>query len=175
MNGSCEFYADALIDLARGELEAGRAERVEAHLATCDECRGALDVIRAVQAAPAVAPAGLESRLQSALREVYGAGAASRTERSGTTLRGSKRVAGRGWRPWAIPLAAAAALVVWLGASELISPPVGTERLPEPSEVAEAEYDPYGAWPGSDGVVAGELVLSELSVEELEALLEEMR
>ena len=75
----------------------------------------------------------------------------------------------RDWRAWTLPLAAAAALAVWLGANELLAPDSAA-----PAVVDVAEYEPYGAWPASDGIVAGDLVLSELSVEELEALLEEM-
>lgn len=170
MNTGCEFYADALVDLARGALEAERAERVEAHVATCEECREALDAIRAVQNARVAVPEGLEARIQAAVR---GRGGATIRER--TSVRLKPRRPWRGWRPWALPLAAAAVLAVWFGASELLSPVGGPEESGAGTEVAEAGYDPYGTWPASDGVVAGSVVLSELSLEELEALLEEMQ
>ena len=78
----------------------------------------------------------------------------------------------RGWGPWALPLAAAAALILWLGGNGLRSGP--SEEPAATVDAVDADYDPYGAWPGSNGMVAGDLVLSELTVEELEALLEEM-
>jgi anti-sigma factor RsiW len=164
MNTGCEFYSDALVALARGELGGERGRRVEAHLADCPDCRGALEAIRAVQSAPAPVPDGLEARIQAAVRAELeepepGTAPALRVERP----------ARRTWRPWALPAAAAAALVVWLGVSELAPP----DDVPS-GEAAVAEYEPYGTWPATDGEVAGDLVLSELSVEELEALLEEM-
>ena len=69
-----------------------------------------------------------------------------------------------------LPVAAVAALALWIGAAEILSPEPGSGT----GSAVTMEYDPYGAWPGSSGVVAGEVVLSELSVEELEALLEEL-
>lgn len=164
----CEFYADALVDLVEGGLEPGRAERVEAHLETCDECRASVEVIRAVRGAPAPMPEALEARIQAAVR---GAPAdVAQVHRSEPTPWETLR----GWRRWALPVAAAAAVAFWIGANELIT----ADTSVEPGQTVEVEamtdYDPYGAWPGSDGELAGDLVLGELSVEELEALLEEM-
>lgn len=166
MSTGCEFYADALVDLARGDLERERVERVEGHLAACEACRHALEVIRVVRASPAPVPAGLEARIRNAVRD----GAVEETPAEVRTARPRSR---RGWwRPWALPAAAVAALALWIGAAELLSP-----HAPDGATGSEVtiEYEPYGAWPGSNGEVAGELVLSELSVEELEALLEEMQ
>lgn len=171
MSTGCEFYADALVELAAGSLEEARVERVEAHLATCESCRRSLEVIRAVRRAPAPVPEALEARLQGAVRGVAVARPA-RAPGAGSGIRPSWESPWRGWRPWALPAAAAAALALWIGAGTWLgvdSPAPGGDP-----EVA-VEYEPYGAWPGSNGEVAGELVLSELSVEELEALLEEMQ
>jgi anti-sigma factor RsiW len=165
MSTGCGFYADALVDLAAGRLEAGRVEQIETHLEGCRDCRAALEVIREVQASPAPMPAGLEARIQGAVR----GDAATPTPVIGLDPRAGRW---RGWRPWALPLAAAAAAAIWLGGSELVSGP--SEEPTAAAEEVDADYDPYGAWPGSNGVVAGDLVLSELTVEELEALLEEM-
>lgn len=165
MSTGCEFYADALVELARGGLEPERAERVEAHMATCDACRAALAVVRRVQRAPAPVPAGLEARIQAAVRGPIPAavgGPKAPVERTGWG----------GRRAWALPVAAAAGLALWLGAGALLAP--GPRAAAGEDEMA-VEYEPYGTWPGSSGVVAGEVVLSELSLEELEALLEEMR
>lgn len=165
MSTGCGFYADALVDLAAGRLEAGRVEQIEAHLEACRDCRLALEVIREVQESPAPMPAGLEARIQAAVR-------GDATAAAPVILVQPRPRRWRGWRPWALPLAAAAALALWLGGSELLSGPSG--ESPATAEEVDADYEPYGAWPGSNGVVAGDLVLSELTVEELEALLEEM-
>jgi anti-sigma factor RsiW len=165
MSTGCEFYADALVELAAGNLEAERAERVEAHVTACEDCRRALMVIRRIKGAPAHVPEGLEARIRTAVRGVKGAAPPARNVRM-------PRGPWRDWRPWALPVAAAAGLAVWLGVSTVWSP---DPNAGAGDGAAVAEYEPYGAWPGSNGVVAGELVLSELSVAELEALLEEMR
>ncbi len=166
MNTGCEFFSDALVALAAGTLEPERAERVEAHLATCDDCRSALAVIRAVRRAPAPVPEGLEARLREAVRDDGPAASAPGIR----LVRRSNPW--RNWRPWALPAAVAAAVALWLGGGEVLAPEAPTGEGTEMAEL-EAEY-PYGAWPGSNGVVAGDVVLSELSVEELETLLEEM-
>ncbi len=171
MSTGCEFYTDALVELARGDLEPERVDRVEAHLAECRDCRETLEAIRLVQGAPAPMPEDLETRIREAVR-------GDATERSvrveAPTIRLAPRRRWSGWRAWSLPLAAAAALVIWLGAENILAPGNGTSE-PTTTEAAVAEYDPYGAWPASDGVVAGDMVLSELSVDELEALLEEMQ
>ena len=160
MSTGCEFYGDALVELARGELEPERRARVERHLEVCRDCRDGLAVVRAVLGAQAPVPHGLEARVRAAVSAPEPRLApATRTRSWG------------GWRVWGLPLAAAAALAVWLG-GELLDPGVTGE--PAGTEGAAATYDPYGAWPASDGLVAGEVVLSDLSVEELEALLEEL-
>lgn len=183
MSAGCDFYADALADKALGRLESGRAESVERHLASCQECRTALVVMRRVRSTPLPVPEGLETRLQQAVREAAaGNGRTHRTGVPGPELEAEKGRPGRvgapsaGWgfrKRWALPLAAAAALAaLWVG--------LGPEGRPSPDEpeagalVTVEEYEPYGSWPASGDVIAGELVLSELSVEELERLLEEM-
>lgn len=176
MSTGCEFYGDALVELARGELEPGRAERVEAHLETCDACRAELAVIRAVRQSRAPVPEGLDARIRTAVAERLAVGARGADRATGSTPRpvaGSRsRSPWQGWRVWALPAAAAAALTLWVGGSLIVpdgsGPPATTTEL-------TAEYDPYGVWPTADGVVAGDVVLSELTVEELEALLEEMQ
>ena len=168
MNTGCEFYSDALVDLAAGTLEPERAERVEAHLATCSDCRSALAVIQAVRRAPTPVPEELEARLRAAVRDDASAPApAVRLERRQSPGPGWR------WRPWALPAAVVAAVAVWLGGNRVLAPDAPAADEAEMAEV-DTEYPPYGAWPASNGMVAGDVVLSELSVEELEALLEEM-
>jgi anti-sigma factor (TIGR02949 family) len=66
----CEIMLHALID---GELDAGHARDVEAHVATCPACAEKLDAFRAMRAAMAeaklkqTAPASLRARLDAAL------------------------------------------------------------------------------------------------------------
>ena len=47
---------DMLPDLLHGALGAGAMARAEAHLATCEECRAELQVLRAVKSAAVFAP-----------------------------------------------------------------------------------------------------------------------
>ncbi len=66
----CEVLLHALID---GELDAGHARNVEAHVATCSGCAERLNAFRAMQAAMAAAdlkeaaPAQLRRRIEAAL------------------------------------------------------------------------------------------------------------
>lgn len=184
MSTGCEFYSDALADKALGRLEPGRAEPVERHLETCQECRDALGVMRQVRSTPIPVPEGLEARLQAAVRGAMAdSGRAAAETRPGPVADTGRRGPGRGAvvpvgmgfrRRWALPLAAAAVLAaLWFGVGP--DGPSSTEADPDAGSVVTVEeYEPYGSWPASGDVVAGELVLSELSVEELERLLEEM-
>jgi anti-sigma factor RsiW len=170
MNERCEFFMDALAERVTGGLEPDRRARLDAHLADCAECRDALRSVQALKAAPLVVPAGLEARIRSAVREV----AAAPEGRPAVHVDGarvSRPRFGR-WRPWALPLAAAAAAAgVWLGIG---APGMGRGEPALNGGLVFDEYDPYGAWPADGVFVAGQPVLSELSVEELERLLREL-
>src|SRR5712671_663691 len=48
---------EMLPDLLHGALRADAMERVEAHIATCEECRADLNVLRAVKSAAVFEPA----------------------------------------------------------------------------------------------------------------------
>ena len=172
MSTGCEFYGDALVELARGELEPGRVERVEAHLETCDACRAELAVIRAVRRSPARVPEGLDAGIRAAVADRMAPGPTGSTGPTQQPVAGS-RSPWQGWRIWVLPAAAAAALTLWVGGA-LVLPSGGSAPEGTTTELA-TEYDAYGVWPEADGVVAGDVVLSELTVEELEALLEEMQ
>jgi anti-sigma factor RsiW len=71
----CEILLHALID---GELDAGHAREVEAHVATCAGCAAKLESFRAMSGALAAArlkqaaPAGLRSRIEAALPQPSG-------------------------------------------------------------------------------------------------------
>ena len=49
--------SEMLPDLLHGALGAEAMQRTEAHLATCEECRAELNVLRAVKSAAVFAPA----------------------------------------------------------------------------------------------------------------------
>lgn len=172
MNTGCEFYADALVEREAGLLEAERAARVDAHLETCAECRDALRAVRALRDAPLEVPSGLEARVRSAARQAAGA-VQSPADRATPAMGGrGQRPGPARWRPWAFPLAAAAAAVgIWIGVG---APGTGPAPTAEPTLAVVNDYDLYGAWPADGVIVAGDPLLGELSVEELERLLQEM-
>jgi anti-sigma factor RsiW len=164
MNTGCEFYADALVDRAAGRLEAERLERLDAHLTGCAECVASLEVLEALRDAPLEVPADLEGRVQAAVRQ-----ARDRPAGAGAALRSLGQTP---WRAWALPLAAAAALTgIWLGVG---GPDGHWGNGADPAVFAFEESEPYGAWPAEGIIVAGDPLLSELSLEELEHLLEEL-
>jgi anti-sigma factor RsiW len=168
MSGGCEFYADALVERAAGTLDAERAARLNAHLAGCADCTAAWRAIRALKDAPLEVPAGLEDRIRRAAREA----ARPATVAARRTARADVHRPRARWRPWALPLAAAAALVgIWIG---LGGPGNGPAVAPDAALVWFDDYDPYGAWPAEGVIVAGDPLLSELSMEELEHLLQEL-
>jgi anti-sigma factor RsiW len=172
MNKGCEFYADALIERAADLLDEGRAAQLDTHMATCEECTDTLRAIRALRAAPLEVPVGLEARVRSAVREAAGASSAPAETMAATTGRHARPSASARWRPWALPLAAAGAAVgIWIGVG---TPGTGPTDFDEPSLAALDDYEIFGAWPADGVIVAGDPLLGELSLEELEILLREM-
>jgi anti-sigma factor RsiW len=164
MNTGCEFYANALVDRAAGRLETERGEWLDGHLADCADCAASLRALEALKGAPLEVPAGLEARVRAAVRHASAPSPAAEV--------GIRAAAGASWRAWALPLAAAAALAgIWLGVG---GPDAGVGNGTEVAAFAMDDTDPYGAWPADGLIVAGDPVLSELSVEELEQLLEEL-
>ncbi len=166
MNERCGHYEEALIEHGAGRLRGPTGRELEAHLAECDACRADLAVIRSVRRTAVRVPDGLEARVRAAVRDATGRAPTRQPVSEGPSR--VRRLRSRvDWRAWAVPLAAAAML-----AAVLV---VGRDEAPGIAESDTiVEYDLYGALPGSDGFLAGEAVLSELSVEELERLLEEM-
>jgi anti-sigma factor RsiW len=166
MSTGCEFFADALIERAAGTLDRERNARLSAHLAECPDCTAALATVATLRASPLEVPPGLEARIRSAVRE-----AARPAVQPADAMAAPPRGSHARWRSWALPLAAAAALVVlWIG----IGLPDGGDTLPDASFPVFEGYEPYGAWPADGLIIAGEPLLSELSVEELERLLQEL-
>jgi anti-sigma factor RsiW len=183
MSTPCDFYVDAIGDLAVGQLEPERKRRVERHVTTCADCAALLEAARAVRTATAPIPAGLEARIRVAVRAAAGERAGGwngaieepdwliEARPARPVGRRDRSARARSWRPWAVPLAAAAALaLVWVGVDELGRDAVDAGD----AQIAETEFAPYGTWPAADGRIAGDPLLSELSEEQLERLLEEM-
>jgi anti-sigma factor RsiW len=167
MSRGCEFFADALIERAAGTLDRERDARLVAHLAECPDCTATLATVATLRAAPLEVPPGLEARIRSAVRDA----ARPAVQPAEAVVGGAPRERRARWRSWALPLAAAAALVaLWIG----IGLPEGNDALADASFAVFEDYEPYGAWPADGLIIAGEPVLSELSVEELERLLQEM-
>lgn len=170
MTTGCDFYADALVERALGALEPGRDAWLDGHLARCAQCTATVRTLVALRAAPLAVPAGLEDRVRQAVRDAAGWGGSESPV--GAPARSRPRVVR--WRRWALPLAVAASLVaVWVG----IGAPgtgTGTDDGVRSSVAVFEEYDPYGSWPADGPFVAGQPVLTELSIEELEHLLREM-
>ena len=174
----CDRVRDLLPELHHGELTSAVRHEVDAHLSSCAECREMLAFVRRVDGERPEAPA-------SALGAARAAAAGAFEERPRFT--GPERVdegivplnASRE-RPrwlselrWSLP--AAAALVVALGTSVIWfgdgGQPAGTD---DPVETIEAEIDGYAFYVGDDPVIAGGVVLDQLSDDELQTLLEEL-
>ncbi len=174
MSRECELYTDALLEHAAGRLPTSRATAVQEHLAGCAECRQDMAVLQRLRSAESPLPAGLDARVRRAALAEAGRLAAERTALRGAASPARARgVRPARWIPWALPAAAAAALtLVWSG---IIAPDSGGVGRDGAAELAAAEsYEPFGAWPAADGMVAGEPVLTDLSEEQLQSLLEDM-
>lgn len=115
MNPTLHSHEDKLLELAYGELPAAEARAVEAHVAGCARCSGALADIRGVrqtmsQLQPVPAPdAGLESLLAYANQT-------ARRIQAGPAPRASS------WRKWLAPVAGLAALSVLVVVARDVQP-----------------------------------------------------
>lgn len=166
----CSEILDRLPELAAGEVPAGEAERVHAHLRACADCRADWEIVQLLEeAGPRPVPAGLEGRIVRELRAAEPSPPMPAAPRHGGGARG------RRWIPrWG--LAAAAGVVL------AVATPVLVERMgdnavvaPDPIELEEAVGDRLPSpWLDEEGIVAGAPVLDGLSDEALEQLLEEM-
>jgi hypothetical protein len=164
MSERCATIQDQLPDLAAGRL--GEAERagVEVHLRGCAACSEAFETLCLLAAAPVEAPAGLEGRIQAAVRS--GSAAAPLADARPST--GRARPGQR--RRWMAPvwgLAAAAAVALLMGRTLLPS----ADSEPDLLAMADGEIPVLLA---DDAMVAGALVLDGLSDDDLALLLEEL-
>src|SRR5258705_6629874 len=112
-----------LRDLWRDRLPADARELVEAHLATCDECREDVEVLRTVKTAAVFAP---QIDVDRVVRQIppYRA-IVPPTERPATTRVVSWLVA-----------SAVAAVVIWGGPRRLLRPDAGKFPWPVPTTAA---------------------------------------
>ena len=168
----CEVVSDLLPDWANGSIPPAERDMVEAHLQSCADCRGELELVRSIRSERPMAPPGLEARIQARIRDGYlGVPAKS----SGRVSSGAGFVrsifSGRRWLPVGA-LSAAAMLILALGTS-LIWGPKNPDVIQDPIVVAAQEPLPE-AWLWDDGMIAGAPVFDGFSDEELEALLKEL-
>lgn len=144
----CGTIRECLPDFGAGRLDVDAANAVTAHLPTCAECRGELELIQMLLAAPPGVPAALVDQVTTAVWT-------------------SRRSTRRPW--WGISAAAVAALALGIGVST--DRPVATgSSIPDfASETEEGQL-----WLSDDGLLAGEPSLDGLSDEALMELLEEL-
>jgi anti-sigma factor RsiW len=149
-----------LAERVRGDLDAATAAEIDRHLAACQECASERALVDWLRVNAAVPPAGLADRVRSALQDP--ALAAGRRSRLGARVLTRRRT-------WALAAAAVAGLA--LGTSTLLD----RDARPSDEEVWTAFFDGVrSVWVAGDGVVADAPVLSELSDDDLAALLEEL-
>ena len=141
----CGTIRECLPDFAAGRLDVDAANAVTAHLPTCAECRGELELIQMLLAAPPGVPAALVDQVTTAVWT-------------------SRRSTRRPW--WGISAAAVAALALGIGVST--DRPVVTDGS-IPDFASETEL-----WLSDDGLLAGKPSLDGLSDEALMTLLEEL-
>lgn len=141
----CERIRDLIPERVAGRLDAVRSAQVDAHIAACAECAAEYALVMTMRRHPVHPPAQLEARVLSAL--------ATPIHR----------------RPWS--MAIAAGLTMAIGAAVILE---RTGRAPAPVP-EEQTAGPVLIWPATEEpLMHGAPSLSELSVEELEALLEEL-
>ena len=198
MNGlECRRIADLLPERARGALDGATTAWVDAHLASCPECRRELSLVKSLRRAVAGPPDELASRIRSALREESPAerlpslrtGPAARAMAPVVSVHSSestavqpsstseslpgRRARGRRWIRWSA--AAAATVVLAFGTARIV------EQRGGPSEAelwqSYLEEQPPPPWTEDDGLVAGAPVLEDLSAltdEDLAVVLQEL-
>lgn len=162
---------DLLPDYAAGRLDVVTARGVEEHLAACHTCAAELELVRAIAAGREPVPAGLETRVRTAMNAAMDARAGHEEPTPVIRLQGR----GRGWSwllsPWTGVVTAA--LVAIVAGAIVFGGGPGTTAA-DADLMALGETAPYGALPGADGQLAGMALLDDLSEEQLEELLGEL-
>lgn len=161
---TCNEVQNRLPEYIGGQFGEAEAALFEAHLDGCDDCRSAFDIVSLLsQAPPSAVPAGLEARLQEAVRHEVGR---SRIE---PRRRQRPRVP-----VWGLAAAAGLALAV---ATPVLMDQMGSvpEVTVDEAEVTALLTESFPSpWFGDEGTVAGAPVLDDLSDAALLQLLEEM-
>jgi len=144
MSERCETV-DRLPEFVADRLSGPEAGQVRAHLEQCADCRDEIAVIRALRADQVAYPAGLEERVRSAVR----AGPAQR------------------WRMGRVAIAAG--LVFTLATAGVVARQGAGPSPEDPEALAPPP------WPSADEpLMRGGPALNQLSLDELESLLEEL-
>lgn len=147
---TCGTVRELIPDVVSERLGEGASAMVDAHVATCAECRHELELVRALRASPVAVPAGLASRVSRA----------ARLDRGGSR---------RPW--WGISAAAVAALALGIGMASEPTTPAVPALAPAFASENETEAE---LWLSEDGLLAGAPALEALSDEALLELLEEL-
>ena len=187
MNGrACETFRDRLVEYRAGALPALDAAATRAHLDRCADCAAEAELLRDLDGGRRTAPEGFAERVMAAYRGERAAPVASAPGLATAPLRvtaaapgpsaatGRLRGAGFGARFRALPLAAALAGILIVGAV-IARTGFGPGTPADDPAVMQAEAGlAILPWPGDDGVLAGAPALDALTNDEIEALLEEL-
>lgn len=150
---NCDQVRDQLPDRLHGRLDDVAAARLEKHLAACEDCRSEAVLLERLRASVPV-PAGLESRIQRAVR-----------------VDGAPRILRF---PARRHLALAATVVFALVTATLVTRR-GTETGPVELAFTDAPDGAGLVWSSWDEpLLPGDAGLHALSVEELELVLQEL-
>jgi predicted anti-sigma-YlaC factor YlaD len=144
---NCEYVRDVYPDVLNGKLDASLAQRVRAHVAACDECRGEAALLEALHAHPTQVPAGLHERVV----------------RNATRVRPVWR-----WSRADLAMVATLAAALIGGSVIMQGRRIGAGERTVPAEAAIGYVGVEGT------MLSGKASLDDLSVEELETLLGEM-
>ena len=153
MNEPCAQIMGRFPDWNRGTLNPEEVALLEEHLAGCEACSAEAEFVRMLDRTRPEPPPGLLTEIEQALDAELASRPVGRLRRRAA--------------PWT--WSAAAALVMALGTAL-----VWQQIRVEPMVIAEGLEPVPESWLTTDAVVAGALVLDDLSDEDLSALLEEV-
>ena len=148
---SCEYVRDVYPDVMNGIADAALIQSVRAHIAECDDCRADVALLEALHAHQPSVPGSLHERVATAVAQRRGRQRFSRSN-------------------MAMAATLAAALI---GGSVILQTQQRAAGRPETTRQAEAPLG-VGFVGVEDAVLSGQGSLDDLSVEQLEKLLEEI-
>ena len=168
---NCEMTTDLLPDLASGALDHATAAALHAHIAACAGCAAEWRVVHSVRASAMAVPADLEAGIAAAVARASAQGG-SRGGAAGLRV-GRGRASGSRVPRYAMAAAVACALFGGILAVQQLGDPASTGPADDP--VAAPAIGSAPAFPvTTDPLVGNQSAVSELSAEQLEALLTEM-